>query len=228
MCKGSWELSQGKLAGALAVFFVVATGAGTWAAYSYSYAAAEQMNAAAAGEAKATAPQFSNAEAKTDRLASQPAPVSFEAAVPQETPPPSYQVAALASTPAEPPKLRLEPRAEPRKPAPAPDKPKRAESQKLLLDDAQIAALRSRLKLTPTQEEFWPAVEVTLRQVIRTHARKGKSGQGAIPQIDANSPEVQQLISAAVPLIMRLSEEQKHEVRQLARIIGLETVASKI
>jgi hypothetical protein len=106
---------------------------------------------------------------------------------------------------------------------------KRAEPPRLLLDDAQISALRTRLKLTPTQEEFWPAVEVTLRNVVRQHARKTpKNGRSAPPQIDANSAEVQQLISAAVPLIMRMSETQKREVRQLARIIGLDTVASRI
>jgi hypothetical protein len=104
-----------------------------------------------------------------------------------------------------------------------------ARPERLLLDDAQISALRSRLKLSPTQEEFWPAVEVTLRNVVRQHARKTpKNGRGAPPPIDVNSPEVQQLISAAVPLIMRMSEAQKHEVRQLARIIGLHTVASRI
>ena len=99
----------------------------------------------------------------------------------------------------------------------APEKPKRGEPQKLLLDDAQIASLRTRLQLTPTQEEFWPAVEVTLRNVIRQHARSRKPHSNGAPQIDVNSPEVQQLISAAVPLIMRLSEEQKREVRQLAQ-----------
>ena len=103
------------------------------------------------------------------------------------------------------------------------------EQQKLLLDDAQISALRTRLKLSPTQDEFWPAVEVTLRNVVRQHARKTrKDNPRGATQIDVNSPEVQGLISAAVPLIMRLSEDQKREVRQLARIIGLETVASRI
>ena len=65
--------------------------------------------------------------------------------------------------------------------------------------------------------------------MVRQHARKSrKPHPGVAPQIDVNSAEVQQLISAAVPLIMRLSEEQKREVRALARIIGLETVASRI
>jgi hypothetical protein len=46
--------------------------------------------------------------------------------------------------------------------------------------------------------------------------------------IDVNSPEVQKLIWAAMPLLMRLREDQKSEVRKLARIIGLEQVASQI
>jgi hypothetical protein len=213
--------------------FIAATIAGTWAAYSY--AAAIASAAAAADDADDALLQTSNFVAKTDRLAA-PVPAADTqdiAAIPATAPdttasaPTSYAVAALASMPAEPLKPRIEPRAESRKPA-APEKQKRAEQQKLLLDDAQIASLRTRLKLTPTQEEFWPAVEVTLRDVVRTHARKSRKAPRGVAQIDVNSPEVQQLISAAVPLIMRLSEEQKREVRALARVIGLETVAAKI
>jgi len=33
---------------------------------------------------------------------------------------------------------------------------------------------------------------------------------------------------AAMPLLMRLREDQKKEVRQLARVLGLESVASQI
>ena len=46
--------------------------------------------------------------------------------------------------------------------------------------------------------------------------------------IDTNSPEVQKLIWAAMPLLMRLREDQKSEVRKLARVIGLEQVAAQI
>ena len=46
--------------------------------------------------------------------------------------------------------------------------------------------------------------------------------------IDINSPEVQKLIWAAMPLLMRLREDQKSEVRKLARVIGLEQVAAQI
>ena len=46
--------------------------------------------------------------------------------------------------------------------------------------------------------------------------------------IDPDSEEVQQLKSAAMPLLFQLREDQKEEVRKLARIIGLEKVASAI
>ena len=236
---------NGKLAGVVfGGIFIAATSAGTWAAYSYSYEAA--MSAASAPDPQTPT---SNADAKGDRLtaAIESRPVAIQTILPPtdaapqaDAAPASYSVASLASTAVDLPKSRVEPRIELRKPvaaapAPAPDKSeadkqKRAEQQKLLIDDAQIGALRTRLKLTPTQEEFWPAVELTLRDVVLMHARKHRktAAQGIASQIDVNSPEVQRLISAAVPLIMRMSEDQKREVRQLARIIGLHDVAARI
>ena len=234
-------MSEGKIAAAMVCVFFVATTAGTWAAWnSYITPAIAMVSDSEIDNPPRAAPvQSTNASTKSDRLAAlKPAfdttPVATTEPAPERM---TYSLAAVSATAVEPPKprieSRIEPRAEPRieasKPAVAtpPEKPKRTESRKLLLDDAQIASLRTRLKLTPTQEEFWPAVEVTLRDMVHAHARKSRNGSVA-PQIDVNSPEVQQLINAAVPLIMRLSEEQKREVRALARIIGLETVASKI
>ena len=233
MREGSFPLSHGKITGALVCLFVVATSAGTFAAWNYSAQSVPLFaDSAGIGPAADRELQISNAKAKQDRLRLSPImelattgqPASSEPATTAAT----YTVAALPSTAVEPPKPRIEPRAESRKPV-AVEKPKRAEP-KGLLDDAQIASLRTRLKLTPTQEEFWLPIEVSLREVVREHARKNrkKAAQGIATQIDVNSPEVQRLVSAAVPLIMRLSEDQKREVRQLARIIGLETVASRI
>jgi hypothetical protein len=116
----------------------------------------------------------------------------------------------------------------------APDKPKRlpppappAESN--MLDDGAIAGLKTRLRLSTDQMEYWPAVESALREVARTQLRHtGKQMQGRKINIDTNSAEVQQLIWAAMPLLMRLRDEQKSEVRKLARIMGLEQVASQI
>ena len=218
---------KGKIGAALVCFFVITTTAGTWAAYSYAVPAIPLLLGSTAYERVGTQLQTSNTDAKGDRLVVATLAVRYDTATAEPQPAPAaFALASASATAVELPKNRVEPR----KPAVALEKPKRAvEQQKLLLDDAQISALRTRLKLSPTQDEFWPAVEVTLRNVVRQHARKTrKDNPRGAPQIDVNSPEVQELISAAVPLIMRLSEEQKREVRQLARIIGLETVASRI
>jgi hypothetical protein len=125
-------------------------------------------------------------------------------------------------------------------PAPAavtaalPPKPKAAakpQPQKnyALLSDIQIAGIKERLKLSASQESYWPPVESALRAVARKiHAgRQANPSAGGTP-IDPDAEEVQQLKSAAMPLLFQLREDQKSEVRSLARIIGLEKVASMI
>jgi hypothetical protein len=114
-----------------------------------------------------------------------------------------------------------------------PDKPKRLPpappAASNMLDDGAIAGLKARLRLSADQMQYWPAVESALRDVARTQLRHtGKQMQGRKINIDVNSPEVQQLIWAAMPLLTRLRDEQKSEVRNLARIMGLEQVASQI
>ena len=104
----------------------------------------------------------------------------------------------------------------------------RARGKSGLLDDGQIAGLKGRLRLTSDQAEYWPAVEAALRDVVRTQLRGTKHAPGGKVNIDINSPEVQKLIWAAMPLLMRLRDDQKSEVRKLARVIGLEQVASQI
>jgi hypothetical protein len=98
-----------------------------------------------------------------------------------------------------------------------------------LLSDAQIAAIKGRLNLTAAQEQSWPAVESALRAVARKiHDTKQANPAAGSPPIDPASAEVQQLKSAAMPLLFQLREDQKREVRSLARLIGLEAVASAI
>lgn len=116
----------------------------------------------------------------------------------------------------------------------APAKPKvvaKPQPQKTysLLSDAQIAGIRDRLKLSSSQEYYWPSVEAALRNVVRKiSANKLSNPNGPNVQIDPNCDEVQQLKSAAMPLLFQLRDDQKEEVRKLARIIGLEKVAQQI
>jgi hypothetical protein len=104
-----------------------------------------------------------------------------------------------------------------------------------VLNDAQIASIKKRLNLTPDQESLWPAVETALRNI--SYVRKPKeikvasvgnapAANAPMAYVDTNSAEVQQLKYAAIPLIMRLNDDQKREVRSMAYVMGLESVAS--
>ena len=98
-----------------------------------------------------------------------------------------------------------------------------------LLSDVQIAGIKERLKLSSDQEYYWPAVENALRAVARKiHATRQSDPRAAVPPIDPDATEVQELKSAAMPLLFQLREDQKQEVRKLARLIGLEKVAAQI
>jgi hypothetical protein len=180
----------------------------------------------------------SNKEGKKDRLAITMALASYEP--PNAQVQPQTQIPALteplrqayaSTSPAD---LVVPRMADPAATATAPAKPKVAskpQPQKnyALLSDVQIAGIKERLKLSSAQESYWPPVETALRAVARKiHAkRQVDPGAGSMP-IDPESEEVQQLKSAAMPLLFQLREDQKSEVRSLARIIGLERVAAMI
>ncbi|HEV2153256.1 hypothetical protein [Bradyrhizobium sp.] len=99
-----------------------------------------------------------------------------------------------------------------------------------LLSDVQISGIKDRLKLSSSQEYYWPSVETALRNVARKIQANKLSNPNAPPgsQIDPNCDEVQELKSAAMPLLFQLRDDQKEEVRKLARLIGLEKVAQQI
>jgi ABC-type transporter Mla MlaB component len=141
-------------------------------------------------------------------------------------PPPSQGASAEAAPAMSAPALAA-PAVQPAKPKvaakPAPQK------SYSLLSDAQIAGIRDRLKLSSSQEYYWPSVETALRAVARKlNAEHLSNPRAGAAQLDPDCEEVQQLKSAAMPLLFQLREDQKDEVRKLARIIGLEKVASAI
>ena len=98
----------------------------------------------------------------------------------------------------------------------------------MVLNDAQIATVKERLKLSPDQERMWPAVESALRKLAyRKDRNAGRTRTAHAGTIDPNSAEVEQLKTAAFPLVMSFNNDQKQEVRAFARIIGLEEVATQ-
>ena len=176
-----------------------------------------------------------NRQSKQDRLAvAALATASFEP--PQATASPSEPLrqAFASSAPAdiEMPKMAA-PAAMPAAPL-VPPKPKlvaKPAPQKTyaLLSDVQIAGIKDRLRLSSSQEYYWPAVETALRAVARKiHATRQADPKATGIPIDPDAEEVQQLKSAAMPLLFQLREDQKQEVRTLARLIGLEKVAAQI
>ena len=100
-----------------------------------------------------------------------------------------------------------------------------------VLNEAQIASIKGRLHLTPDQERMWPSVEAALRSIAyakaRDAGRRGASAATAVASLDPDSAEVQDLKSAAFPLILSFSDEQKDEVRSLAHVMGLDRLASE-
>jgi hypothetical protein len=112
------------------------------------------------------------------------------------------------------------------KPHPAPA-PRAANRPGYMLDDAQIASIKQRLHLTSDQERMWPAVEVALRNIAFARAHDARQ-HGAQPgTIDPNSTEVQDLKSAAIPLLMSFSDQQKDEVRTLVHVMGVDQLATQ-
>jgi hypothetical protein len=111
-----------------------------------------------------------------------------------------------------------------------------ASASNAVLNSAQIASIKERLKLSSYQTQLWPPVESALRDISyqghtdasgRKLASSGLVSNGHGATIDPNSASVQRLKSAAFPLLMSLSEDQKQEVRTMVRLMGLENLASQ-
>jgi hypothetical protein len=81
------------------------------------------------------------------------------------------------------------------------------------LTEAQIASLKSGLKLTPQQEKYWPAVEAALRRLA---FRKMPDGTAVL-----DSESMQGLYAAAAELVESLDPTQLGEAQRLARMVGL-------
>lgn len=112
--------------------------------------------------------------------------------------------------------------------------PKIAEQRRVMnrpgymFNDAQIASIKERLNLTPDQESMWPAVEAALRNMTYTHAKAPLGAPSNDAQVAAVDPDsVQNLKSAATPLILSFSDEQKEQVRDIAHVMGLDQLASQ-
>jgi zinc resistance-associated protein len=96
--------------------------------------------------------------------------------------------------------------------------------------DARIAALKAALKLTPVQEQHWPAVEQALRDVSKERAKR-REARTAEPRADAiqrlrdradalasRATALRRLADAEQPLYQSLDEAQKRRFDLMVRI----------
>ena len=98
--------------------------------------------------------------------------------------------------------------------------------------DARIAAIHAGLKLTPEQEKNWPAVEAAIRKAGKDaigRFQKLKEERATENFIDrlrehgenvaARGQDIQGIAKAAEPLYASLSEDQKHRLPVLMRML---------
>ena len=83
-----------------------------------------------------------------------------------------------------------------------------------VFNDAQIVSMKERLRLTPDQEEHWPAMEDALREI--TWERTAGSSAPVL-----NPDGLRRLHEVATAFVATLNERQKREVKTLANVAGL-------
>jgi zinc resistance-associated protein len=98
--------------------------------------------------------------------------------------------------------------------------------------DARIAAVHAGLKLTPEQEKLWPAAEAAIRKAGKDaieRFQKFKEGRATESLIDrlrrrgenavARGQNLEAIANASAPLYATLSEDQKHRLPVLMRML---------
>lgn len=95
-----------------------------------------------------------------------------------------------------------------------------------VLTGAEIARIKSRLRLTPEQEPHWRPLEPLLRDIGQQQMANVRASKGA--DVALSSEMTSRLYTVAGPLLNTLRPDQKDELRRLARSMGLTNVASMI
>ena len=210
------------LAGGLGLAGWAATGISSWAVVSLDIddnvpaaaAAAAPASPAMSVHAKSLQSEPSSAARLTDSSLFHPQPMQIEPAVR------GMMTAAYQA-----PSVRVET-------APPPAPPVSPPQARKLVDPkepggftaAQVARIKSNLRLTPDQEGYWRPVEQVLLEIVKETASQKAAGR----RVTVSSEASQRLYWAAGPLLMSLREDQRREARSLARSMGLEKVASLI
>lgn len=105
-----------------------------------------------------------------------------------------------------------------------------ATAQEIVVSHAQIAQLKSALRLSSDQEHYWRPVEATLRamasqqqkfRVASADAGFVERTQSRLSGYALNAVSLQRLKTAAQPLIGHLNDEQKYAGMQVLQSMGV-------
>jgi LTXXQ motif family protein len=105
-----------------------------------------------------------------------------------------------------------------------------AAAQEIVVTDGQIARLRHALRLTPSQQHYWYAVESKLRSLAHQQQqyRVASADGGYIDRAQARvagytltAVAMQRVRAAAQPLIAMLSDEQKEAGLSVLQSMGM-------
>jgi hypothetical protein len=101
--------------------------------------------------------------------------------------------------------------------------------------ESKIAQAKATLRLTPEQEKHWPRVAAALRDVsARMNNVEEASAGGFVQRMGSRAGDfvlsasaIKRLVSAAQPLIKSLDGEQRRSALNMARSMGLASVAAR-
>jgi len=106
-----------------------------------------------------------------------------------------------------------------------------AAAQEVVVTDANIARLKSVLRLSPAQEIHWRSLEAALRNVSVSTARGSDEQTGLVQRVKArlrsyvlDAAAAHRVASAAQPLIATLDDTQKHDGMIAIRALGVSTL----
>jgi len=100
----------------------------------------------------------------------------------------------------------------------------RPEQEPTLFTDGQIASIKERLRLSPDQEEMWPAVEAALRAI----AWRGSPEKLNHKTATLDPKSLKKMTTVLGPFLKKLRADQKDELRTIAHVMGLEQLASQL
>jgi hypothetical protein len=201
---------------AAGVFIAVGAGGAAWVASGGTFPFEKHLAAIRDSAPQPKSFPVPNADVKTDRLpASAPEPQALE-------PGPISQFIET---------VNLYPSSLSWNGSPAPVESttgKRPPPSRLLLDDAQIISLKSRLRLTLRQQKYWPRLEKTMRAAMNQLYDYQKRGRAAGEAFDMNSPAVQNFIATSKEFLALLRDDQKEQIKSLAHVAGVESLFAEL